>query len=230
MPASDTKPTPGASAPTSDSDRRWLDEFKSRKIAPAAPVAQIILAWDGANLICEAPASNGAARDKIEGILITDLPGELQAALIDQLTKLKARAKPVPAPATQYRDLTAERLAAAREAGQRRLAARRAEIDLIADPELRAYELEKFEKALKRAEDESKARAGEIWRGLARDHDVKLANRAIPTDRRPRKRVLVATANGVKEMSPRKMADDGTETKSKKTKKVDPNLVVKIDY
>lgn len=192
-----------ASDQSSKTDR-WIDEFKSREIRPSA---QIILAWDGFNLIVEAASTNGAARDKVEGISLTDLPGELQFALIDQLAKIKKARDEIRATEQRLKieraDPQIERERQAQEAGRERLKKRQEWIDTLPEPK-RTYEQEKFDKALARAEEEHAARARSLWLGIARDHDIALANRVIDDPkRRPRRRVIVINSDGSRrEVSP----------------------------
>jgi hypothetical protein len=54
--------------------------------------AQLVIAYDGSTLKVEAAGANGA-RDKIAGVLFDELPFEIRTALIDQLDRLRAKAR-----------------------------------------------------------------------------------------------------------------------------------------
>lgn len=167
------------------------------------PDPTIIIALTAAGLIVEAPGANGM-RAKIEGLTLDDLPFEMRAALIEQRDRLRAAPKPTQAPKAEYVDPQIERERRAQEAGQRRLAERRVWIDSLSEPQ-RAYEQEKLDKALTRAEEEHNARARAIYKNIINEHrDMDLANRVITDpNRRPKNLVREATANGIKLVSPR---------------------------
>jgi hypothetical protein len=180
---------------------KFSDQIRSRTFAPTA---QLIIAWDGTQVICEAPGQGGAARDKIEGISFNDLPAGIQAALVELLSKAKA-AKPAPT--------TTERLDPQVVREQRIAEARAAHISDWQKKFDNASEDEK-QKMLERREQAELRRSQDIWRGIVSDHkDITLANKVIPAARRPRR--IEVMANGVSvSYNPQK------ETNSKAPKKI----------
>lgn len=193
------------------------------------PDPTIIIALTASGLVVEAPGANGM-RAKIEGLTLDDLPFEIRASLIEQQDRLKAAPKPSPAPRVDYVDPQIERERSAILAGQERRKRHMEWIETLG-PDQRAYQLEKLADADRRIREQADDRARQIWLGLAKDHDIDLANRVISDpNRRPRRKVVVVTSNGQKLISPRTGATSDTKPETGPRFRGDKNgVAVKID-
>jgi hypothetical protein len=78
-----------APSPPSDTIEGEAIRLDLGDVKMTAPLAQIIIAFDGAKIRVESPGANGQ-RQKIEGISFADLPIEIRAALSDQLDRARA--------------------------------------------------------------------------------------------------------------------------------------------
>jgi hypothetical protein len=168
---------------SASSHRKFIESVKTRTFAPTA---QLIIAWDGTQVICEAPGQGGAARDKIEGISFTDLPAPIQAALVELLSKAKA-AKPAPTTADRpsSQAVRDQRIAEAQVAHAREW---QKKFDAATWDEQQLMLFRRHQAELKRSQD--------IWKGLTNDHGMPFANKIIPAGRRPRR--VEVLADGVR--------------------------------
>lgn len=230
-PAWETSPSFGlfdpmtqAAKKTQDTDRKFLENLKNFE---STPRAQVIIAYDGVSLIVEAPGLNGAAREKIEGISLTDLPGEIQAVLIERLTRRKAEVR--AAVKIQNRDTEADRRENNAAIAKARAEADRRYLDSLSN-EARGYEESKREKKRLAIAEAEKARARDLWRTTAKHHSIDLADRVIDDpSRRPNQRVVI-NHGGVKvTYNPRFDSEPKTEKQKRAKKSTLSNVKLNLD-
>jgi Skp family chaperone for outer membrane proteins len=197
-------------------------------------VAQIILFLDSAGTIrAEMPGQNGN-RQKVElnydfatrnpeitALLRDEL--DRQTRLAEKMADLKARNAEIRAADGAMDQVALRRAQLAEDA-------RRCQEWLASlAPGRRKIEEDKLDKKLKAAVDRANSVAKGLYHYVVENHGITLAKRVIPNAaRRPGKKILISTTNGMKEFSPRK--DEIIETKSPRAKRVGPiDLTLAID-
>jgi len=220
MPAPDPKPETPASDSLETSNRKWLNELKSREFVPSA---QVILAWDGTALRCEGPGLNGQ-RQKLE-VSFDQLPAEIQSVLIEQHDRNKVAYQEAKKAKVERVDPQIERERKAHEAGLERIRRHMEWIETL-PKHRRELELKKLADAKEKREQAETDRARQVWLMTAKDHDIGLANRVIddPKRRPARKVVIAGTGNVV--YSPR--SEKSETAKTKRAKNVNKALAIKI--
>jgi hypothetical protein len=184
--------------------KRILAESAER----AAGAAQIILILDSAGLRAELPGINGATRRKIN--LTPDFadrnPEFMEILESERLRIALARKVTIEAQKSNYIDPQIERERRNAEIARERARRHQEWIESL-PKDRREIEQKKLETRLQNQLDSAKASARQIWLDIAQSHGIKLANRVIDDpSRRPRRKVMVPTATGMREVSPQNVA------------------------
>jgi len=184
--------------------------------------AQIIVFLDSQGVPhAELPGINGAARRQVElGPFWTDRNPEIMQTLQAEAQEQEIRNKRLGQLARE-RKIQAENEAAERERRSNESIAREKMADWqrrydSATPEVRAG----MERQRDRIIEANRNRAKDIWMGLATDHDVALANKAInDRSRRPNKRVSIAGGRSYNPATEKTFDKNGKQINKPKTPK-----------
>lgn len=205
-----------------------IGDYLTRRLGEVGHISQLIIFMDSTGALrAEMPGANGARRKvAISGFFEKRNP-ELMALLKEDQEQHKAQVH-------QLSELRSRNIQFARENAEAELARRNNDLlekakkrrnwlDSLPASQ-RALEEKKIDEKLQHAADVSNARARGLYHYIVDNHTLQLAERVIDDPkRRPRRKILISTSSGMKELSPR----TGTASING-GKKFDPSLAMEL--